>query len=185
MAYCGFMGTYLAEFLALPLRPVYEYFKLFSTAYSGAFEFEQSGWMGTGCQNDNICNENGICDWCNDKCICREGYGSPTDMIMIGKNIRKDCSERVCPSGKAIADIPKSSTKAHSMAECSNRGICDRKSGECKCFHPFTGFACERMTCPNDCSGNFSLHNNVHSFLIHHNGLLLNRIIYSGFLLCL
>lgn len=155
MAYCGFLGTYIVEFISLPLRPVYEKFKLYTSAYSGTFEFEQSGWMGTGCQNDKSCNANGICDWCNDKCICREGYGSPTDLIMAGKNIRKDCSERVCPAGKAIADIPKSSTKAHAMAECSNRGICDRSSGECKCFHPFTGFACERMACPNDCSGNF------------------------------
>ena len=110
--------------------------------------------MGTGCKHDNICHGNGICDWCNDVCICREGFGSPEDLILTGKSIRKDCSERVCPSGKAIADIPKSSIKAHDMAECSNRGICDRSSGECKCFHPFAGFACGRMTCPNDCSGN-------------------------------
>ena len=74
-------------------------------------------------------------------------------MILAGKNIKKDCKQRVYASGKAIADVPKSLKKAHDMTECSNRGICDRSSGERKCFHPFTGFACELMTFPNDCSG--------------------------------
>lgn len=109
--------------------------------------------MGTGCKNDNFCNGHGVCDWCSDKCICQEGFGSPVDTIMLGQNIRKDCSQKVCPSGKAIADIPSSATQAHSSAECSNRGICNRETGECKCFYPFIGFACEKMSCPNSCAG--------------------------------
>ncbi len=36
--------------------------------------------------------------------------------------------------------------------ECSNKGICDRKSGECQCFPNYEGIACERTVCPNRCS---------------------------------
>jgi hypothetical protein len=28
--------------------------------------------------------------------------------------------------------------------ECSNRGICNYRSGVCQCFSGFTGFACQR-----------------------------------------
>ena len=41
----------------------------------------------------------------------------------------------------------------HPPVECSNKGYCDRKSGECKCFKNYDGKACERTVCPNDCSG--------------------------------
>jgi len=37
---------------------------------------------------------------------------------------------------------------AHDYAECSNKGICDRASGDCKCFDGYGGSACQRATCP-------------------------------------
>merc|ERR1711924_280652 len=39
------------------------------------------------------------------------------------------------------------------MGECSNKGTCDGKSGECDCFDNYDGIACERTICPNDCNG--------------------------------
>jgi hypothetical protein len=42
---------------------------------------------------------------------------------------------------------------AHYYMECSNKGICDRKTGECECFDGYDGAACQRASCPNDCSG--------------------------------
>lgn len=78
------------------------------------------------------------------------GFGAATDIT----NYRApDCSARSCPADKAWADVPLSDTVAHQLAECSNRGTCNRGSGECQCFPGFTGSACQRTLCPNDCSG--------------------------------
>ena len=41
---------------------------------------------------------------------------------------------------------------AHPISECSNKGICDRATGECVCFSNYDGSACERTVCPNDCN---------------------------------
>ena len=45
--------------------------------------------------------------------------------------------------------------EAHFYMECSNKGLCDRKSGSCKCFPGYEGKACTRATCPGGgtCSG--------------------------------
>ena len=45
------------------------------------------------------------------------------------------------------------SNTAHEYAECSAKGLCDRKSGTCECFTGYEGSACQRTTCPNDCNG--------------------------------
>jgi len=37
--------------------------------------------------------------------------------------------------------------------ECSDVGMCDRSTGQCKCFPGYTGSACQRNVCPGDCSG--------------------------------
>jgi len=46
---------------------------------------------------------------------------------------------------------------AHAYTECGNKGICDRKAGECSCFDGYEGAACQRASCPDpDCSGHGS-----------------------------
>lgn len=42
--------------------------------------------------------------------------------------------------------------------ECANKGICNRKSGQCQCYPGYTGSACQRTDCPvtaprQHCSG--------------------------------
>merc|ERR1711968_235769 len=63
-----------------------------------------------------------------------------------------DCNIRTCPLGKAwIGDVVKAND-LHPMAECSNMGDCDRKTGVCDCYNQRDGIACERATCPEACS---------------------------------
>ena len=43
---------------------------------------------------------------------------------------------------------------AHAYSECGNKGMCDRKSGECECFPGYEGAGCQRASCPDPtCSG--------------------------------
>jgi len=50
----------------------------------------------------------------------------------------------ICPSGKAIGDMPTSFNSAHKIAECSNQGKCNRDTGKCECFAPFSGEVCNK-----------------------------------------
>jgi hypothetical protein len=42
--------------------------------------------------------------------------------------------------------------EGHFYMECSNKGICDRKTGICECFDGYEGTACVRASCPSDCT---------------------------------
>lgn len=105
---------------------------------------------GQACSSFNGCNGHGTCTTLTQVCSCYSGWGSASD---ISYYKAPDCSLRVCPAGRAWGDVPISSTSAHALQECSNRGTCDRDAGVCKCFDGFEGGACERMRCPADCSG--------------------------------
>lgn len=91
-------------------------------------------------QCPNKCSGHGVCG-AHARCTCYANWQG------------FDCAERTCPFARAWFDVAYDNEKAHDYAECSNRGTCDRKSGECKCFDGYTGDACRRIVCPNDCSG--------------------------------
>ncbi|KAL3776799.1 hypothetical protein ACHAW5_006218 [Stephanodiscus triporus] len=95
----------------------------------------------------NACSKNGSCGL-NDKCTC---YNRPNGDPAWTAH---DCSLRTCPKGTAwTTEVVEGENKAHPRMECSNKGLCDRQTGECRCFENYDGKACERTLCPNDCSG--------------------------------
>ncbi|RYG63536.1 hypothetical protein EON64_15755, partial [archaeon] len=54
------------------------------------------------------------------------------------------------------SDLSTLTNTAHYYMECSNKGRCDRTTGECQCFDGYDGVACQRASCPgypNSCSG--------------------------------
>ena len=92
----------------------------------------------------NSCSGHGQCNNPDRVCSCFNGY------------IGADCSLMECPYGYAWADEADHFTgtdKAHNLAECSNRGLCDRTTGICSCeSERFEGSACERKSCPAGCN---------------------------------
>jgi hypothetical protein len=107
------------------------------------------------CAEHSKCSGHGTCsDDITRTCTCFDGWGSANDVTAFRS---ANCGARVCPSGRAWADIPTSATAAHAAAECSNMGACNRRTGTCTCFEGFTGEACQRLACPslnsNACSG--------------------------------
>lgn len=92
------------------------------------------------CSGHGCCGQKGVCD-------CYDNWG-------IGlAHLSGDCSERICPFELAWVDSPDSKGSRHKYAECANRGICNRVTGECECFPGYEGKGCQRTACPNDCSG--------------------------------
>lgn len=109
-----------------------------------------------------MCSSNGKCNYCNQQCSCFDGYGSESDKAYASvDNFPKDCSGLTCPVGISFAKMSTSSSAdgtyagIHAKSECSDAGICNRKSGTCKCFPGFDGSACQRRVCPGNpvCSG--------------------------------
>ena len=83
----------------------------------------------------NGCSGHGSCGG-NDKCLC---YTRPknTDPAWSAH----DCSVRTCPKSAAWVAVATAANEAHPSVECSNKGSCNRKTGECDCFDNYDGIA--------------------------------------------
>jgi hypothetical protein len=103
----------------------------------------------------NACSGHGQCQQSpKDSCACftrREQEYS--DNALVAAWTGADCSLRTCPLGRAWAASPQANNDHKQRIECSGKGACDRKSGECECYDGFWGEGCRRSACPNDCSG--------------------------------
>ena len=64
-----------------------------------------------------------------------------------------DCSLQGCFKGRAWHDAAAANDVAHQLSECSGRGKCNYGTGVCTCQEGFEGRGCERLSCPNGCSG--------------------------------
>ena len=59
-----------------------------------------------------------------------------------------ECPLAISWGSKAYLD-----STSHAELECAGVGLCDFDSGTCVCPEGFSGQACERLKCPNDCNG--------------------------------
>ena len=148
---CGFPSS---DDYANAYKNTDDVFQITSNVWAIIWPISTFSSFGIGCSEYGKCNDHGRCDYCRQKCICDQGFGSDLDLMMAKTSIDATCVQRVCPSGKAILDLPNVDGTAHQrQAECSNAGVCDRSTGECKCFSPYFGATCDKLGCPNDCSG--------------------------------
>jgi len=104
----------------------------------------------------NACSGHGKCKSSpKDTCECytrRESHHSRGD-THVAAWTGADCSMRTCAQGRAWSAAPQGTNDHTQLLECSGKGTCDRKTGECECFDGFWGEGCRRSACPNECSG--------------------------------
>jgi len=82
-----------------------------------------------------------------------DALSAPGEIVVVGSTVypygTSEQYPRMVDSTGAVLD-----NTAHAYAECGNKGICDRGSGECDCFDGYEGAACQRAACPDPtCSG--------------------------------
>lgn len=94
---------------------------------------------------ENHCSNHGTCQM-NNNCLCFTGLDGEPEWT------GPDCSLRTCPHDFAWVGSVVNANNLHPWSECSNKGICDRKSGVCACFAGYEGVACQRTLCPNNCN---------------------------------
>jgi hypothetical protein len=94
---------------------------------------------------ENQCSGHGTCE-VNGNCKCFAGLDGEDEWT------GPDCSSRTCPFDFAWVGASINSNNLHPWAECSNKGTCDRASGECQCFTGYEGAACQRTVCPDNCN---------------------------------
>merc|ERR1712230_272176 len=76
---------------------------------------------------ENQCSGHGTCEF-NDNCKCYTGIDGEAEWTGA------DCSLRTCPKDYAGVGSVVNANDLHPWVECSNKGTCDRSTGECKCF---------------------------------------------------
>jgi len=108
----------------------------------------------------NACSGHGTCNFM-DHCACyAESTKDGADALWRGA----DCSLMTCPRGTSWSQVKQETGLDNSLheteVECSDGGICDTATGECSCFAGYEGSACQRTTCPNDCSGHGTCRSN-------------------------
>jgi hypothetical protein len=155
--------------------------RLSSILALGAFAGVANAECPNACSGNGICVQYDMCqcyrNWQGNDCSersCPMGYAhvdSPLgDMDMSGgalsgPGVTTIAGSEAYPMGTTEQYPDAGSNEAHFYMECSNKGLCDRKSGDCECFDGYDGAACERASCPGghggsseQCSGHGSCH---------------------------
>lgn len=84
-----------------------------------------------------------------DSCTC---FTKMEEGVEVYAYTGADCSLLTCPYGASWDSPPNANDDHNDLVECSNRGVCDRKTGRCECFEGYEGKGCRRTTCPNNCN---------------------------------
>ena len=84
--------------------------------------------------------------------------GSPRSGILLhfthrGRTTLNDEWVFNVKSNEEIYWVATNDNTLHQMEQCSGRGACNSATGRCECFVGYSGEACQRTTCPSDCSG--------------------------------
>lgn len=81
----------------------------------------------------------------------------PNTKVIVNSDMYPQGTSEQFPSMQDSAGNVLSNT-AHYYRECSNKGICDRSTGQCECFEGYDGSACQRASCPISSDGVCSGH---------------------------
>ena len=77
-----------------------------------------------------------------------QGYLSlPNEIVITNDNIYKFGTTELYPNFVDSNGIIQTNS-AHEYRECSNKGYCNRLSGQCICFDGYEGSACQYLSCP-------------------------------------
>lgn len=108
------------------------------------------------CSGHGLCTDALLCD-CEEEGVILNPDGN-SDELQPGWT-GADCSLKRCPRGfswisPGFDDTSSTEYCTHDLgAECSDKGLCDRTNGQCDCLDGYSGAACQRLECPNKCSG--------------------------------
>lgn len=87
----------------------------------------------------------------HDGVVSGQGYVSPG--LTGSYSYHKFPAYEAFPTDATKGGFAAQDNEGHFYMECSGKGECDRNTGRCKCYEGYTGSACQRSTCANDCSG--------------------------------
>jgi len=103
-------------------------------------------WMGNDCSLR-------ICPFAHAFVDSPKGDLDMTGGALRGSSFLVATGDEVYPEGTTEQYPNADSNEGHFYMECANKGLCNRKSGDCECFDGYEGTACARTVCPNTCSG--------------------------------